>query len=107
MSWSRRPVSPGDERDRHDAPPVRYARTSDGINVAYQTSGCGPDVLLVPGFPSHLDVWWDPWGGQLAERLSEFCRLTLFDKRGMGLSDRPPDVGIEQWMRDIDAVSRS
>ena len=35
---------------------TRYARTSDGVYVAYQTWGQGPDLLLVPGFISHLEL---------------------------------------------------
>lgn len=36
---------------------VRYARTSDGTDVAYATFGDGPaDVVLIHGFITHLDV---------------------------------------------------
>ena len=42
-----------------DRQPVRYARSGD-VNVAYQVVGRGPlDVVLVPGFISHLDLDWD------------------------------------------------
>jgi pimeloyl-ACP methyl ester carboxylesterase/DNA-binding SARP family transcriptional activator len=97
-------VMPDDPRRRTHAPPVQYARSSEGVNIAYQVVGDGPDLLFVPGYPSHLDVWWEPWGGQLTERLSEFVRLIIFDHRGMGLSDRPPDLGIDQWLEDIELV---
>jgi pimeloyl-ACP methyl ester carboxylesterase len=97
-------VDPDNARRPTGAPPVQYARSADGINIAYQVTGEGPDLLLVPGFISHLDVWWEPWGGRVVQRLSEFARLIIFDKRGMGLSDRPPKVGIEQWLEDIELV---
>jgi pimeloyl-ACP methyl ester carboxylesterase len=67
-------------------------------------TGQGPDLVFVPGFISHLDVWWEPWGGQLTQRLAEFARLIIFDKRGMGLSDRPPKVGIDEWLEDVELV---
>jgi DNA-binding SARP family transcriptional activator len=74
-----------------DQPPVRYAVTPDGVSIAYQVAGMGPpDLIIIPGFTSHLDVWWEPWSGRLARRLMTFCRLIVFDKRGTGLSDRPP-----------------
>src|SRR5207247_6269041 len=39
------------------------------------------------------------------ERISSFCRLILFDKRGTGLSDRPAAVAtLEERMDDIRAV---
>ena len=29
-----------------DAPPIQYARTEDGVNIAYWTLGEGPPVLM-------------------------------------------------------------
>jgi pimeloyl-ACP methyl ester carboxylesterase len=37
-------------------------------------------------------------------RLASFSRLILFDKRGVGLSDRPPHVDVENWMKDTRVV---
>jgi DNA-binding SARP family transcriptional activator/pimeloyl-ACP methyl ester carboxylesterase len=85
--------------------PVRYAVTRDGVHVAYQIVGDGPiDVLAVPGFVSHLDMWWDAPTDRLVRRLSSFSRLILFDKRGMGLSDRPAHIDVEHWVADAVAV---
>jgi DNA-binding SARP family transcriptional activator/pimeloyl-ACP methyl ester carboxylesterase len=86
-------------------PPVRYARTEDGVNIAYQVVGDGPlDLIIVPGYVSHLDTWWEAWSGRLVRQLASFSRLILFDKRGVGLSDRPPHVDVENWMEDTRAV---
>ena len=88
-----------------DQPPVRYATAPGGVSIAYQVAGDGPlDLVIIPGFTSHLDVWWAPWSGRLARRLLTFCRLIVFDKRGTGLSDRPSGSGIEQWMEDTRVV---
>lgn len=84
---------------------VRYAVCRDGVHVAYQVVGDGPiDVLAIPGFVSHLDMWWDAPTDRLVRRLASFSRLILFDKRGMGLSDRPADIDVEQWVDDANAV---
>jgi class 3 adenylate cyclase len=68
--------------------------------------GEGPfDLVLVPGFVSHLELNWEEPGRALQERLASFSRLILFDKRGTGLSDRPgglPD--LETRMDDVRAV---
>jgi pimeloyl-ACP methyl ester carboxylesterase/DNA-binding SARP family transcriptional activator len=89
---------------RDSIPPVQYVRTEDGVNLAYQVAGDGHlDLIVVPGFTSHLDVWWETWP-RLARRLASFSRLILFDKRGMGLSDRPLHSGIEHWMEDTRVV---
>ena len=72
-------------------PEVRYTKTRDGVHLAYQVVGEGPpDIVVVPGYVSELDNWWEAWSGRLVRRLAGFGRLILFDKRGMGLSDRPP-----------------
>jgi len=85
---------------------TRYVRTRDGVYVAYQTWGEGPDLLLVPGFISHLEVAWEsPLFSRLYERLGSFARVTTFDKRGTGMSDRPPELpDADQRMLDMLAV---
>ena len=30
-----------------DAPPIQYAKTSDGVNIAYTTAGGGPPVVWI------------------------------------------------------------
>jgi class 3 adenylate cyclase len=86
--------------------PIRYAKSGD-INVAYQVTGDGPiDLVLVPGFVSHLELDWEhPDSAHFLDRLGSFSRLIRFDKRGTGLSDRPgglPD--LETRMDDVRAV---
>ena len=38
-----------------DAPPIQYARTEDGVNIAYRTVGerTNPALIIVP--------WGDDW----------------------------------------------
>jgi pimeloyl-ACP methyl ester carboxylesterase len=87
-------------------PETLYARSGD-VNIAYQVVGEGPlDLVLVPGFVSHLDLdWEEPRYAHVLRRLSSFSRLIRFDKRGTGLSDRTvglPD--LETRMDDVRAV---
>lgn len=89
-------------------PETRYAASGD-VSIAYQTLGEGAfDLVLAPGYPSHLEHAWDqPRLAYFYRRLASFSRLILFDKRGLGLSDRVADSdlpGIEQRMDDIRAV---
>lgn len=47
------------------------------------------DLLMVPGFVSHLEhIWKEPQLADFLYRLAGFSRLILLDKRGVGLSDR-------------------
>jgi pimeloyl-ACP methyl ester carboxylesterase/class 3 adenylate cyclase len=85
---------------------TQYARAGD-VHIAYQVVGEGPfDLVFVPGILSHLDSWWDdPAASRFFRRLASFSRLLLFDKRGLGLSDRPPGwPALEERMDDIRAV---
>lgn len=89
-------------------PETRYA-DSDGVGIAYQVLGEGSnDLVMVPGFASHLEHAWEhPRLALFYQRLASFSRLTLLDKRGVGLSDRvsPHDLpGIEQRKDDLKAV---
>jgi pimeloyl-ACP methyl ester carboxylesterase len=89
-----------------DLPVTQYAKSGD-VYVAYQVFGSGPiDLVFVPGWISHLDLWWDnPLTSDWLKGLSRFARLIMFDKRGTGLSDRsggPP--GMDQRMEDIRVV---
>lgn len=87
-------------------PDTKYAPSGD-IYIAYQVTGDGPvDLLWAPGTVSHLDLDWDsPVRAQFINRLSTFCRLMRFDKRGTGLSDRPTKMAtLEERTDDIRAV---
>jgi len=87
-------------------PETRYAK-SGGVHIAYQVFGHGEsDLVFVPGWTSHIEyAWEEPVFARFLNRLGSFCRVTWFDKRGTGLSDR--DVGLptlEQRMDDVRAV---
>jgi DNA-binding SARP family transcriptional activator/pimeloyl-ACP methyl ester carboxylesterase len=86
--------------------PVRYASSGD-LSIAYQVTGDGPiDLVLLSGFVSHLEKdWEEPRHAHFLERLGSIARLIRFDKRGTGLSDRPPGVpDLETRMDDVRAV---
>src|SRR6266540_2031948 len=70
--------------------PIRYT-VSDGLHIAYQVTGGGDlDIVLVPGFVSHLELdWADPRHAHFLDRLGSFGRLIRFDKRGTGMSGGP------------------
>jgi DNA-binding SARP family transcriptional activator/class 3 adenylate cyclase/alpha-beta hydrolase superfamily lysophospholipase len=98
--------SPVGGRVGSSRPPVRYAN-SGSLSIAYQVTGVGPpDLVLVPGFVSHLDKdWEDPRHAHFLDRLGSFSRLIRFDKRGTGLSDRPQGLpDLETRMDDVRAV---
>ena len=85
---------------------VRFARSGD-VDVAYRVVGDGPvDLVYAQGSYTHLEIYWElPQFRRYCERLAEFTRLILFDKRGMGMSDRVPGATtLEERMDDIRAI---
>ena len=86
-------------------PAIRYAMSGD-VHVAYQVVGDGPvDIVFVEGFVTNRHVVWEePSYRRFVERLGSFARVILFDKRGMGLSDRVQAGTLEERMDDVRAV---
>ena len=87
-------------------PETRYARSGD-VSIAYQVAGEGPfDVVVVPGFISHVELGWEiPFSGEVRRRLASIARLIVFDKRGTGMSDRVTGApSLETRMDDVRAV---
>jgi class 3 adenylate cyclase/pimeloyl-ACP methyl ester carboxylesterase len=111
VNWRHEPEEAGlarlgrSESRVFEMPKTRYARGE--VNLAYQVIGDGPfDVALVPGFVTHLEINWEmsPTVAFL-RRLASFSRLITYDRRGMGLSDRPDSVStLEDGMDDLRAV---
>jgi len=69
---------------------TRYARTPDGVYIAYQVAGEGPiDLAWGFDFTGNVDLAWEwPLTGPLLRALASSCRLILHDRRGTGLSSR-------------------
>jgi class 3 adenylate cyclase len=69
---------------------TRYARTRDGVYIAYQVAGKGPiDLAWGFDFTGNVDLAWQwPTTGPLLRALAGSCRLILHDRRGTGLSSR-------------------
>ena len=87
-------------------PEIQYAKSGD-VNIAYQVYGEGDlDIVLVFGYISHLDLFWDgPPFVEYVKRLGSFARVIMFDKRGVGLSDPVERAAtLEERMDDVRAV---
>jgi class 3 adenylate cyclase len=89
-----------------ETPRTRYAKTVDGVNIAYQVRGGGPvDLVYAMGWTGNLEVELEgPRSGAYFGGLASFSRLILFDKRGTGLSDRDQTPDLEMRADDLRAV---
>jgi class 3 adenylate cyclase/pimeloyl-ACP methyl ester carboxylesterase len=89
-----------------EVPQVRYARSGD-LRIAYQVFGKGPvDLVYGRSAITHLElVWEEPDLARHLAEIAKFSRVILWDKRGVGLSDRV--VGsptLEDRIDDVRAV---
>ncbi len=85
---------------------IRFCTTSDGVRIAYATTGQGPPIVRVLGWFTHVEYEWEnPRIRQWTEGLTAHLSLTRYDGRGMGLSDRDvSDFSFEAYVRDLEAV---
>ncbi len=90
-------------------PRIQYAKTSDGVNIAFWAMGEGGGVPLVwlPGIPfSHTQLSWrlSVWRAHY-EAVLEKRRLVFIDFRGTGLSQREiDDLSLNTCVLDVEAV---
>jgi len=88
---------------------VKFTQTSDGVRIAYATSGHGPPIVEVVTIYSNLENGlnsglYDEHGLiQMSSRENLFVR---YDGRGLGLSDRDiDDFSIGERVKDLEAVT--
>ena len=87
-------------------PETSYAPCGD-LSLAYQVFGDGPIELVWAGsFASHVELYWSlPEFSAFMDKLGTFCRIILFDKAGVGLSDPVPKVRtLDDRAAEIEAV---
>ncbi len=86
---------------------IRYARSADGVAIAWSESGAGPPLIRAGHWLSDLDldlrsVIWGP----LIDRLAAAHRLIRFDFRAMGKSQRGvAPAELDTAVADLAAVA--
>jgi class 3 adenylate cyclase len=84
-------------------PDTHYATTADGVSIAYETVGEGPvDLVLELESWGNVELMWELDAlADLFERLSQFSRLVLHDRRATGLSGGSSFPNLETRARDL------
>jgi class 3 adenylate cyclase len=90
-------------------PETRYAKTVDGVHIAYQVIGDGPVDLVLVGWLTNLEhIWTWRRPAVFFRNLASHARLILLDRRGTGLSDHASEAArakeLDARMDDIRAV---
>lgn len=92
-----------------DAPPVKFAKASDDLRIAYVTWGEGPTVVIAPPIISNVEIVWESDRyRRVLERVGQHASVIMFDKRGIGISERfdePPNNAqrISDFLAVMDA----
>lgn len=83
---------------------IRYARTTDGVSIAYTVSGQGKPVVSMPVMPlGCIDTEGSPPPSRL--HFESSAMIVDYDGRGTGLSDRTRlDYTLDTLAADLDAV---
>jgi pimeloyl-ACP methyl ester carboxylesterase/DNA-binding CsgD family transcriptional regulator len=86
---------------------IRFARSADGVGIAYAVHGSGPPLLIDACWLSHLQFDWQSpvWRHFLVE-LGRIATVIRYDERGHGLSDRGvTDHSLQARVGDLEAVA--
>jgi pimeloyl-ACP methyl ester carboxylesterase len=86
-----------------------YAKTFDGVHIAYQVIGSGPlDLVFISWLLNVENLWRWARMARTFRRMATFSRLILFVSRGTGMSDHAIDrdqaFSLDARMDDIRAV---
>ena len=85
---------------------TRFCTTPDGANLAYMTFGQGPPLVVANGcWLSASHDLEEGFGGPFNRSLAEKHTVTLYDRRGAGLSDRErTEFTVEADASDLTAI---
>jgi pimeloyl-ACP methyl ester carboxylesterase len=86
---------------------IRYARSADGVRIAWAESGAGPRTLVIAA--NHITNiardWESPDRVGPLRRLGDQFRIIRYDHRGCGSSQRNIErQGQQAWAEDLAAV---
>ena len=89
-------------------PRISYARSADGVSLAFTVTGDGPALVFVPWVPfSNLRMeWQNTFLRGIFERLAQRLTLIHYDGRGTGHSQRDvTDLSPDAMVADLEAVA--
>ncbi|HEY8767148.1 MAG TPA: alpha/beta fold hydrolase, partial [Dehalococcoidia bacterium] len=88
-------------------PRIQYAKTSDGVNIAYCVMGEGQPLVYTSNVWG--DIHWylhnEPTRREVDRLIASGWRVVRYDLRGMGSSDRDvTDFSLAARVKDLEAV---
>jgi DNA-binding CsgD family transcriptional regulator/pimeloyl-ACP methyl ester carboxylesterase len=89
-------------------PRISYARSADGVSLAFTVAGDGPALVFVPWVPfSNLRMeWQNSFLNGIFEQLARRLTVIHYDGRGTGHSQRDvADLSLDAMVADLEAVT--
>jgi pimeloyl-ACP methyl ester carboxylesterase/DNA-binding SARP family transcriptional activator len=85
---------------------IKFCKTSDGISLAYASTGNGPPLFKAANWLSHLELDWSaPIWSPLFKELSRDFQFIRYDERGNGLSDWDvKELSQTTFVHDLETV---
>ena len=85
---------------------IRFCTASDGVRIAYATSGKGLPLVKAANWLNHLEYdWQSPVWRHLLQELTKDHSLIRYDERGNGLSDwEVADIPFDAFVRELETV---
>jgi pimeloyl-ACP methyl ester carboxylesterase len=87
-------------------PQIRYARTSDGVNIAYWAMGSGVPLVMIDLPTSNVQYELAaPFTRTQHDQTAALTTLVRYDHRGFGVSDNTEEeFSTDAFVRDLEAV---
>ncbi|HXR25229.1 MAG TPA: alpha/beta fold hydrolase [Candidatus Binataceae bacterium] len=85
-----------------------FCTASDGVHIAYASSGTGPPLVIMIGWVTHLERGFlsPAYFGDALRGFGAHHLVVRYDTRGFGLSDRGmSDYSLDARVRDLEAVT--
>jgi pimeloyl-ACP methyl ester carboxylesterase len=85
---------------------IRYLQTSDGVQLAWASTGRGPVLVKAANWLTHLqyDLESPVWEHWLRFGADHF-RFIRYDERGCGMTQwKVPEVSLARWVDDLEGV---
>jgi class 3 adenylate cyclase/pimeloyl-ACP methyl ester carboxylesterase len=85
-----------------------FCTASDGVHIAYASSGKGPPLVIMIGWVTHLErgMLSPAYFGDALRGFGAHHLVVRYDTRGFGLSDRGmTDYSLDARVRDLEAVT--
>jgi len=85
---------------------IRFARSADGVRLAYATVGSGPPLVKAANWLNHLEFDWEsPVWRRLFRELAARRTFIRYDERACGLSEQnPADISLDAWVLDLECI---